>query len=63
MMQDQMKRVINDEFDTTSDENTVESVKDKLYKGDVEKMNEVKSHYQERGTRDLVPFYWITLIS
>ena len=48
MMQDQMKRVTSDEFDTTSDENTVESVKDKLHK--------------ERGTRDLVPFYWITLI-
>ena len=40
MMQYEIKKAIGDEFDTESDENTVESLKDKLYKGVIEQINE-----------------------
>ena len=43
MMQEELKRVIRDEFDTDSNKNTGESFKDKLCKAVMEKMNESDS--------------------
>ena len=51
MMQNKLKRAVRDEFDTESDTNSVNSLKDELCKAVIEKINESDSSLPREGNQ------------